>query len=637
PPTKKEQRRLDEQARVERERIQVRAPVPPCFSSRALLSHRFLLEVQFSGAERTDEAVETSKKGKKGKKKGKKGRGNDDDDEGSDAGGGDEETLSRGMESLSVGGGEDSAAPKAAAADSDGEDDGQKRRMSKKERKKAKLQVRGETQKRNQASRAGCRLCRESTSPCAGLEPDADTVLSADPTLYAVLAGEHFVPLDARPSSSVKILHQRQKGVLRARRREGHRKKRPLLRLTHDRWQRRSLPVVKSILEDLDDAEYYGSDHEERAQKKRGGGGSKETVEEELARLIAAAEAGGKTPTARQRKKILQEIEDQACTRKLDQHRKTFVSEGAQFGCSQTAVTAGDQQWANSLDVTIEAFSISAHDKTLFKDSPLQVVHGRKYGLVGPNGAGKSTLLKMIASGELKIPPRIDCLYVEQEVVADDTPAVIAVMKADKARQESKHDKRTKWSLMEEERKVNRLLRDDPENDKLNDRLQQVHEELHTSGGDGAEAQARRILFGLGFDDIMQVKATKHFSGGWRMRISLARALFMEPTLLMLDEPTNHLDLNAVIWLDDYLQKWKKTLLVVSHDQDFLNSVCEEILHLDHQRVNQYKGNYDQFKEMEAQKRRQQAKEWEKQQRRLTALKKGGQSKGKAEETVSWL
>ncbi|CAM9727361.1 unnamed protein product, partial [Ectocarpus fasciculatus] len=301
--------------------------------------------------------------------------------------------------------------------------------------------------------------------------------------------------------------------------------------------------------------------------------------------------------------------------------------DGAQFGCSQTAVTAGDQQWANSLDVTIEAFSISAHDKTLFKDSPLQIVHGRKYGLVGPNGAGKSTLLKMMASGELKIPPRIDCLYVEQEVVADDTPAVIAWSPA----------ARSLWSLMEEERRVNRLLRDDPENDKLNDRLQRVHEELHSSGGDGAEAQARRILFGLGFDDIMQVKATKHFSGGWRMRISLARALFMEPTLLMLDEPTNHLDLNAVIWLDDYLQKWKKTLLVVSHDQDFLNSVCEEILHLDHQRVNQYKGNYDQFKEMEAQKRRQQAKEWEKQQRRLAALKKGGQSKGKAEETVSTL
>jgi len=84
--------------------------------------------------------------------------------------------------------------------------------------------------------------------------------------------------------------------------------------------------------------------------------------------------------------------------------------------------------------------------------------------------------------------------------------------------------------------------------------------------------------------------------GGWRMRISLARALFLEPTLLMLDEPTNHLDLNAVIWLDDYLQKWKKTLLIVSHDQDFLNSVCEEILHLDNKKIVQYRGNYDTFK-----------------------------------------
>jgi ABC-type sulfate/molybdate transport systems ATPase subunit len=85
-------------------------------------------------------------------------------------------------------------------------------------------------------------------------------------------------------------------------------------------------------------------------------------------------------------------------------------------------------------------------------------------------------------------------------------------------------------------------------------------------------------------------------AGGWRMRISLARALFLEPTLLMLDEPTNHLDLNAVIWLDDYLQKWKKTLLVVSHDQDFLNSVCQEILHLDSKKLVTYRGNYDQFK-----------------------------------------
>jgi len=107
------------------------------------------------------------------------------------------------------------------------------------------------------------------------------------------------------------------------------------------------------------------------------------------------------------------------------------------------------------------------------------------------------------------------------------------------------------------------------------ERLQKVTEELVAMGSDSAEAKARRILFGLGFDMDMQTKPTKMFSGGWRMRISLARALFMEPTLLMLDEPTNHLDLNAVIWLDDYLQRWKKTLLVVSHDQDFLSACAK--------------------------------------------------------------
>ena len=79
----------------------------------------------------------------------------------------------------------------------------------------------------------------------------------------------------------------------------------------------------------------------------------------------------------------------------------------------------------------------------------------------------------------------------------------------------------------------------------------------------------------------MQERATNKFSGGWRMRVSLARALFIEPTLLMLDEPTNHLDLNAVIWLDNYLQNWKKTLLIVSHDQSFLDNVCSDIIHLD--------------------------------------------------------
>jgi ATP-binding cassette subfamily F protein 1 len=166
-------------------------------------------------------------------------------------------------------------------------------------------------------------------------------------------------------------------------------------------------------------------------------------------------------------------------------------------------------------------------------------------------------------------------------------------------------------------------------------RLNHVYNQLANMNAAAAEARARRILFGLGFDSNMQEKATKDFSGGWRMRISLAKALYVEPTLLMLDEPTNHLDLNAVIWLDDYLQKWKKTLLIVSHDADFLNSVCSDILHLESKQLVLYRGNYDQFRDMEVQKRKQAEKAWEKQQKQLRALKASGNvSSKKATEIV---
>jgi ATP-binding cassette subfamily F protein 1 len=183
------------------------------------------------------------------------------------------------------------------------------------------------------------------------------------------------------------------------------------------------------------------------------------------------------------------------------------------------------------MDINIPNFSISAAGKILFKDAALTIGHGRRYGLVGANGRGKSTLLKMIASHDLKLPPRIDFLYVEQEVVADDTPAVEAVLKADKVR----------WDLMHEERILMKKVDAGDESNQVIERLGVVVQELTNMGADSMEAKARRILYGLGFTMDMQTKPTKMFSGGWRMRISLARALFVEPTLLMLDEPTNHL------------------------------------------------------------------------------------------------
>lgn len=289
------------------------------------------------------------------------------------------------------------------------------------------------------------------------------------------------------------------------------------------------------------------------------------------------------------------------------------------FSISQAEMSSRQAMLENASDIKLERFSISAHGKELFVNADLLIVAGRRYGLVGPNGKGKTTLLKHIANRALSIPPNIDVLLCEQEVVADDTPAVQAVLKADTRR----------LKLLEEEKQLQARL--EKGEDSVAERLEKVYEELRAIGAAAAEAKARRILAGLSFTPEMQNRPTKRFSGGWRMRVSLARALFMEPTLLMLDEPTNHLDLNAVIWLNNYLQGWKKTLLIVSHDQSFLDDVCTDIIHLDNQKLYYYRGNYLAFKKMYVQKQKELQKQYDKQEKKLKELKAGGKSTKQAE------
>ncbi|RUS87540.1 hypothetical protein EGW08_004716 [Elysia chlorotica] len=297
------------------------------------------------------------------------------------------------------------------------------------------------------------------------------------------------------------------------------------------------------------------------------------------------------------------------------------MEEDGQFSVSQTEKTGKKDAnlLDNQLDIKIEKFSISARGKDLFVNADLHITHGRRYGLVGPNGHGKTTLLKHMASRALQIPANIDVLYCEQEVVADETKSIDAVLKADK--------KRT--ALLEEEKDL--VLKVSDGGMEIADRLKDVYDELRAINADAAEPKARRILAGLGFTKEMMSRPTKSLSGGWRMRVSLARALFMEPTLLMLDEPTNHLDLNAVIWLDNYLQQWKKTLLVVSHDQSFLDNVCTDIVHLDQQKLFYYRGNYATFKKMYVQKRKEQLRDYEKQEKKLKEMKASGKSTKQAE------
>ncbi len=205
---------------------------------------------------------------------------------------------------------------------------------------------------------------------------------------------------------------------------------------------------------------------------------------------------------------------------------------------------------------------------------------GHRVGLVGRNGSGKTTLLRLITGeleaegGSAETPAGWRIGVSTQEAPGGPQSLIDTVLSADKELAELGTEAETAT---------------DPH------RIAEIHARLHDKGAHAAPARAARILAGLGFDENAQQKPCGDFSGGWRMRVALASLLFSRPDLLLLDEPTNHLDLEARLWLEDYLRRFRGTLLLVSHDRGLLNRVVGQILHLEHGKLKLYQGGYDRF------------------------------------------
>ncbi|KAI9396978.1 hypothetical protein POPTR_004G214300v4 [Populus trichocarpa] len=258
-----------------------------------------------------------------------------------------------------------------------------------------------------------------------------------------------------------------------------------------------------------------------------------------------------------------------------------------------------------SRDIRIESLSVTFHGHDLIVDSELELNYGRRYGLLGLNGCGKSTLLAAIGCRELPIPDHMDIYHLTREIEASDMSSLEAVISCDEERLK-----------LEKEAEV--LAAED---DGGGEALDRIYERLEAMDASTAEKRAAEILYGLGFNKKMQEKKTRDFSGGWRMRIALARALFMNPTILLLDEPTNHLDLEACVWLEETLKKFDRILVVVSHSQDFLNGVCTNIIHMQNKKLKIYTGNFDQYVQTRSELEENQMKQYKWEQDQIASMK----------------
>ncbi len=238
--------------------------------------------------------------------------------------------------------------------------------------------------------------------------------------------------------------------------------------------------------------------------------------------------------------------------------------------------------------LVIDNVTVRIAGRVILNGATATLPAGRRVGLVGRNGAGKSTLLNVIQGflhpddGETSLPKDWRMGALAQEAPSGPASLLDTVLSADKERA---------------------ALLDRAEHEKDPHAIADIHGRLHTIDAYSAPARAAEILAGLGFSAEEQLRPSSEFSGGWRMRVALAALLFAAPDLLLLDEPTNYLDLEGVLWLEDFLKRYRGTVLLVSHDRDLLNTAAEFILHLEHGKLTLYTGGYDAFQEIRAMRR----------------------------------
>ena len=243
--------------------------------------------------------------------------------------------------------------------------------------------------------------------------------------------------------------------------------------------------------------------------------------------------------------------------------------------------------------------------KVLFESASFQIHAGQRMGVIGANGCGKSSLFAMLLGdlepddGELALDPKDVIAHVAQESPHGKEAAVDYVMDGD-------HELRTVQAAIAE----GEAAADKPD-------LHLLYERMEAIDGFTAESRASRLLHGLGFAADEYAKPVNEFSGGWRMRLNLARALMCRSDILLLDEPTNHLDLPAILWLERWLKRYDGILLVVSHDRDFLDQICTRVAHMENETINLFTGNYSQFETLRAEQLAQQQSMYVRQQKQI--------------------